>query len=150
MSPSRIVMILTLLTFHFLLHYLVVFRYVWMDIGYEFYLLHLSQNASFGKQDGNVMSFGDGHTCRIKGICTVRVKLFDGTMRELKDVRYIPRMTKNLISVGALKVESLRETLGEGVLKISSGSLLVLKGIRRNNVYYLIGSAVIRLALQNS
>jgi len=63
-------------------------------------------------------------------------------MRELKEVRYVPRMMKNLISVGALEVEGLRETLGEGVLKMSSGSLVILKGTRRNNVYYLMGSSV--------
>ena len=57
-------------------------------------------------------------------------------------MRYIPSMMNNIISIGALKVKSLRETLGEGVFKISSGSLVVLKGIRRNNVYYLMGSAV--------
>jgi len=52
-------------------------------------------------------------------------------------------LKKNLISVGALKAQDLRETLGEGVLKIFSGSLVVLKGIQRNNLYYLRGSAVI-------
>ena len=76
---------------------------------------------------------------------TVRVKMYDGTMRELKDVRYIPRMMKNLISDGVLEAKGLIGTLGEGVLKISSGSLAVLKDIRRNNVYYLIDSAVIGL-----
>ena len=55
-------------------------------------------------------------------------------------MRYIPHMMKNLISAGALEVEGLRGTLGEGVLKMSSGSLIVLKGIRHNNVYYLMGS----------
>jgi len=63
-------------------------------------------------------------------------------MRELKGVRYVPSMSKNLISVGALEVEGLRGTLGEGVLKISSGSLVVLKGILCNDLYYLKGSAV--------
>ena len=53
-------------------------------------------------------------------------------MRELKKVRYIPCMTKNLTPVGALKAEGLRGALGEGVLKMSSNSLVVLKGIRRN------------------
>ena len=53
-------------------------------------------------------------------------------------------MKKNLISVGALEAHSLRGTLEEGVLKMSRGSLVVLKGIRRNNLYYLKGSAVTR------
>jgi len=55
-------------------------------------------------------------------------------------------MTKNIISVEVLEAESLRETLGECVLKMSSDSLVVLKGTRRNNVYYLIGNAVTGLA----
>jgi len=72
--------------------------------------------------------------------------MYDEIMRELKDVRYIPRMTKNLISVGVFEVEGLRETLREGVLKMYSGSLAIVNGIRCNNVYYLIGSAVTGLA----
>jgi len=55
-------------------------------------------------------------------------------------------MTKNLISVRALEAEGLRGTLGQHVFKMFSGSLVVLKGIRRNNVYYLMGSAVTGLA----
>ena len=61
------------------------------------------------------------------------------TLRELKEVRYIPSMTKNILPVGALKAEDLRGTLGEGVLKMSSGSLVILKSIRRNKLYYLMG-----------
>ena len=72
--------------------------------------------------------------------------MYDGIMRELKNVRYIPRMMKNLISVRALEAEGLRETLGESVLKMSSSSLVVLNGIIRNNMYYLMGSAVTKLA----
>jgi len=73
-------------------------------------------------------------TCRVEGVGAIHIRLYDGTMRELKDVKYVPSILKNLISVGALKVEGLRGTLGEGVLKMSSGSLMVLKGIRRNNL----------------
>ena len=63
--------------------------------------------------------------------------MYDGTLRELKEVRYILSMMKNIISVGALKAESLR-----GTLKMSSDSLVVLKSIKHNNMYYLMGSAV--------
>ena len=46
------------------------------------------------------------HPCNMEGIGTVRIKMFDGIVRELKKVRYVPQLKKNLISVGAL------ETLG--------------------------------------
>ena len=42
--------------------------------------------ARFEKLD---VSFGDGHTCHIEEI-TIRIKMFDGTMRELQEVRYVP------------------------------------------------------------
>jgi len=89
---------------------------------------------------------GDDPTCQMIGKGIVHVRMYDGTLRELKEVRYIPSMTKNIISVGALEMEGLRRTLGEGVPKMSSGSLVVLKSIRCNNLYYLMSSAVTGLA----
>ena len=88
------------------------------------------------------MSLSGGHTCQIEKIGIVRIKLFYAMVRELKDVRYIPQLKKNLISVGALETQGVRGTLEEGVLKMSSGSLVVLKGVQCNNLYYLNGSAV--------
>ena len=124
-----------------------------MGIGYKLYTsstYHICPKrelfASFEELDGGLISMRDGHTCRLVGKGTVRIRMYDGTLRELKEVRYILSMTKNIISVGALEVEGLRGTLREGVLKMSSGSLVVLKGIRRNNVYYLMGSEVTGLA----
>jgi len=98
--------------------------------------------ASFEKLDGGLVSFGNGHTCQIEGIGTVRIKLFDEMIRELKDVRYVPQLNKNLVLVRALKEQDLRGTLGEGVFKMSSGSLVILKGNQRNNLYYLKGNVV--------
>jgi len=69
---------------------------------------------------------------------------------ERKEVRYIPSMTKNIILVGALEVQGLRGTLGEGVLKMSRGSLVILKSIRCNNLYYLMGSVVTELVTLGS
>ena len=41
-----------------------------------------------------------------------------------------------------MEEQGLSGTLGEGVLKMSSSLLVVLKGIRPNNLYYVKGSAV--------
>jgi len=115
-----------------------------VNFGYKHYY-HICPKcewfASFEKLDGYLVMFVDGHTCQIEGLGTVRIKLFDGMIKELKDVRYVPQLKKNLISIEALEAQGLRKTLGEGVLKMSSGSFVVLKGIRYNNLYYLKGSA---------
>ena len=46
---------------------------------------------------------GDDHLCNVEGIGTVCIKMFDGIVRELKEVSYVPQLKRNLISVSALK-----------------------------------------------
>jgi len=89
------------------------------------------------------MVMGDDRPCHIKGTDTVLVKMFDGMVQELKDVRYVPQLKRNLISVGALKALDLEVSIRDGVLKMIKGSMVVLKGARRNILYYLKGSTVI-------
>ena len=68
--------------------------------------------------------------------------MFDGMVRELKDVKYIPQLKMNLISVGALKALGLEVSIRDGVLKMVKSSMVVLKGVRCNNLYYLKGGTV--------
>ena len=90
---------------------------------------------------------GDDHPCNVEGIGTVRIKMFDGIVRELKKVRYVPQLKRNLISVGVLEtlglVLSIRDTIRDGVFKMTKGSIVVMKGVFQNNLYYLKGSTVI-------
>ena len=51
-------------------------------------------------------------------------------------------MKKSIILIGALEAQGLRETLREGILKMFNRSLVILKGIRHNNLYYLKRSAI--------
>jgi len=119
-----------------------------VGIGYGLYL-HICPRrelfSRFEKLGGSLMSMENDHRCRLVGKVTFRIKMYDGTMMGLKEVRYISYMTK-LILVGALEEEGFRGILEEGILKMSSSSLVVLKGIRRNNAYYLMDSAVTELA----
>ena len=85
----------------------------------------------------------DDHPCHMEGICTVLVKMFDGMVRELKDVRYVHQLKRNLIFVSALKALGLEVSSGGGIFKMTIGSMVILKGVRHNNLYYLKGSMVI-------
>ena len=57
-------------------------------------------------------------------------------------MRYVPSLRKNLISIGALVGEGLNVRIEDMVLKIVEDSRIVMKGVRRNNLYYLTGSIV--------
>ena len=57
--------------------------------------------SSFEKLDGSIELMGDDHTCRMEGIGIILIKMFDGMVRELKSVRYVPQL-KNVITIRAL------------------------------------------------
>ena len=98
--------------------------------------------SSFKKLNGCSTVIGDDHPCNIDGMGTIRIKMDDGIVQELKEVRYVPQLKRNLISVGALKVLSLVVSIRDGVLKMTKGSMMVMKGVCWNNLYYLKGSTI--------
>ena len=85
---------------------------------------------------------GNNNTCKAKGIGTVQLKLHDGTVRDLQDVRYIPDLKKSLISLGALESHGYSITLKDCGLKVFLDNLVVMKGMRRKHLYFLQGSTV--------
>ena len=78
---------------------------------------------------------GDDHPCTMEGVGIIQIKMFDGMIRELKEVRYIPQLKRNLISVGVLETLVLVVSIKDGVLKMTKGSKVVLKALRQNNLY---------------
>ena len=51
-------------------------------------------------------------------------------------------MKRNLISVGTLEALGHGVSIRDDVLKITRGSMVVLKGVRHNNLHYFMGSTV--------
>ena len=43
---------------------------------------------------------GNDATCTIIGMRTIKIKMSDGVVRTLEEVRHIPEVKKNLISLG--------------------------------------------------
>jgi len=74
----------------------------------------------------------DVDTCCMEGICIILIKMFDGIVRELKDIRYVPqlKLKKNLISIKVLEIQGLKETLRDGILKMLKGLMVVIKGVK--------------------
>ena len=85
---------------------------------------------------------GDDHPCTIEGMGTVRIKMDDGIVRELKEVRYVPKLKRNLISVGTLEASGMVISVRDSDLRMIKGSMVVMKGVRQGNLYYLKGSTI--------
>jgi hypothetical protein len=88
------------------------------------------------------VTIGDESPLEILGIGSIQIKVHDGTFKILTNVRYVPRMRRNLISLGTLEAMGYKYVVDNGVLKVTQGNRVILKGNRINNLYYLQGSTV--------
>ncbi|MBA0788029.1 hypothetical protein Gotri_025677 [Gossypium trilobum] len=66
----------------------------------------------------------------------------DGIIRTLSDVRYVPNLLKNLISLSILDSKGYRINIESIDIKVSHGTLVLLKGKRTDSLYILEGSTV--------
>ena len=65
-----------------------------------------------------------------------------GVVRTLGDAQYMPDLKNNLISLGTLDSKWYQIVLEGGCLKVLSGALVITRGKKENNVYFLQGGTV--------
>ena len=63
---------------------------------------------------------------RIMGIETIRIKIFDGMVKELKNVRYIPTLKKNSISLRAFEAKGYKVSIENSTMKFTFGAMVIL------------------------
>uniref|UniRef100_A0A2N9HCZ1 Integrase catalytic domain-containing protein n=1 Tax=Fagus sylvatica TaxID=28930 RepID=A0A2N9HCZ1_FAGSY len=95
------------------------------------------------KPCNNTVIMGNDATCSVIGIGTVKIKMFDGVVRVVEDVRHISDLRKNLISLGLLDDLGYSYSSKGGVMKITKHTLLVIEGRKVNQLYRLIGNIVV-------
>ncbi|KAK3038368.1 hypothetical protein RJ639_030268 [Escallonia herrerae] len=86
------------------------------------------------------VTVGNGYRCSIVGKGKVEIKLSNGGTLVLKDVRHIPELQKNLISVSGLDREGYFVAFGEKQWKVTKGSMVVARGERVGTLYTLSGT----------
>ena len=87
---------------------------------------------------------GDSTPCKIVGIGSIQIKMSDCVIMTLTNVRHIPTMTRNLISLSPLELKGYRYSAEGGVMNVSIGSLVVMKGdLKSTNLYLLRGTTII-------
>ncbi|KAI5312192.1 hypothetical protein L3X38_041365 [Prunus dulcis] len=70
--------------------------------------------------------------------------MFDGMIRVLGNVRYVPRLRKNLISLGTLDEVDYGYESKKGRLRVAKGSLVVMQGdLQPNKLYKLIRTTIV-------
>ena len=65
------------------------------------------------------MFMGNGIPYKIVGVGSIRIRMFDGIVREIEDVIYVPELKSNLISLGVLDSCGYKYTGQGGALTVS-------------------------------
>jgi hypothetical protein len=61
---------------------------------------------------------GNDISCKVVGVGSIQIKMFDGTVKILTDVKHIPELRKNLISLGVLNTGGYMSIVQGGVMKV--------------------------------
>ncbi|GJY33991.1 retrovirus-related pol polyprotein from transposon TNT 1-94 [Tanacetum coccineum] len=84
---------------------------------------HMSPNrdwfVTYEEFDGGHVFMGNDSPCKVVGIGTIRIKMHDGVVKTLTDVRHVPDLKKNLISLGVLDSKGFKYTSENGELRVS-------------------------------
>ncbi|GJW01215.1 retrovirus-related pol polyprotein from transposon TNT 1-94 [Tanacetum coccineum] len=119
------------------------FADVWLfDTGATFHMtarrewFHQYKPISGG---GSVYSCND-HELKIIGIGSIMVKMHDGTVRTIRDVRHVEGLKKNLLSLGQLDDLGCKVEIQNKIMKIIKGALVLMRGEKvAANLYQLKG-----------
>ncbi|KAJ4744606.1 Gag-Pol polyprotein [Rhynchospora pubera] len=115
---------------------------VWvLDSGASFHICSdRSYFVNYKDVDGGNVYLGDSRPCKILGVGDVELEQANGRRCKLSNVRYVPKITKNLISVGQLDDGGFVVSFGEGSWKVSKGCMTLMKGHKDGSLYTLHGA----------
>ncbi|XP_022858084.1 uncharacterized protein LOC111379009 [Olea europaea var. sylvestris] len=89
----------------------------------------------------NLHEFNAGHIMpcdnfaySIAEIVDINIRFDTSFVYTLKDVRYIPELSSNLILVGRLEKNDFTDKIGNGTLKMINGALVSIKGTKKNDI----------------
>ena len=78
--------------------------------------------------NSGIVTMDNGAHYKITGISNIRIKMFDGVVRTLCDVRHALEAEKNLILLGTLDSNSYGYKYVGGVMKVTKGAMVVMNG----------------------
>ena len=86
---------------------------------------------------------GNDHALEIAGIGTIKIKMFDGTIRTIGEVRHVNGLKKNILSLGQMDSHGYKTHVENGIMKIVKGALVLMKAEKIGaNLFMLKGETL--------
>ena len=87
---------------------------------------------------------GNNTPCKIVDVGPIKIRMHDGIVKTLESVRHILDLGQYLIPISTFDNEGYNYLGGRKMLKITKGSLVIIKGhLRHAKLYILEGSTII-------
>jgi hypothetical protein len=110
-----------------------------VDSGASFHSTpHRKYFQDYVQGDFGQVYLGDDEPCQIVGMGKVKIKQKNGNQWLLKEVRHIPNLRRNIISIGQLESEGCISIFTDKAWKVTKGSLVMVKGEKVGTLYLCI------------
>ncbi|CAM8903535.1 unnamed protein product [Rhodiola kirilowii] len=96
--------------------------------------------------NGGEVMLGDHTSLKIKGIGSVPLRMFDGVIRSIQNVRWVPHLRRNLLSESALDKIGCKITTYKGIREVSRDGRVVIKSVEKGGLYYVVTSPEINIS----
>jgi len=83
---------------------------------------------------------GNSSSCKVVGMGSIKIRIHDGKLCTLNEVRHFPHMTKNMISLSLFDKKGFSFKVEGGVIHVCKISSVILKGVKRGTLYFLKGT----------
>ena len=98
--------------------------------------------SDFRDFTGGQVLLADDRAVFVQGIGTIMINTNGGTVNKLANVRYVPNLKRNLISVSSLYMQGFRQEGGEGKTSFFKKGKLALRRLLCGSLYLLDGETI--------
>ncbi|KAL8503329.1 hypothetical protein ACS0TY_022168 [Phlomoides rotata] len=114
-----------------------------LDSGCSFHMTHIREWFSdLQLINGGTVLLGNNQVCKVMGIRSVKIKMHDGVTRLLTNVRYVPELRRNLISLGLLDTMGYSFASHQGIMTVSREGKVVIEGNKKSQLYFLVRGTI--------
>ncbi|MBA0877203.1 hypothetical protein Goshw_025025 [Gossypium schwendimanii] len=114
-----------------------------LDLRCSFHIFsNIDWFSTYSPVEGGVVRMGNGSPSKVIDIGTFQIKMHDGIIRTLLDVKHVPNLKKNLISLGILDSKGCIINTESNKINVSRGALILMKGKNIDSLYVREGSTV--------
>lgn len=85
---------------------------------------------------------GNNTSCKVTKISSIGLRMYDGKIRELSNMRHVSELERNLISLSMLNKVGCSIRVKSSMMKVIKESMVLMKSDMSNGLYILQGIAL--------